>query len=44
MAFHTYHDITMPDPECLVNLRLNDVELPKAKETTWIATYYLPCR
>jgi len=21
MAFHTYHDIDMPDPECLVNLR-----------------------
>ena len=21
MAFHTYHSIHMPDPECLVNLR-----------------------
>ncbi|UCD78797.1 MAG: mycofactocin radical SAM maturase [Desulfobacterales bacterium] len=21
MAFHTYHDIAMPDPECLVNLK-----------------------
>ena len=21
MAYHTYHDINMPDPECLVNLR-----------------------
>ncbi len=21
MAYHTYHDITVPDPECLVNLR-----------------------
>lgn len=22
MAFHTYHDINMPDPECLVNLKI----------------------
>jgi radical SAM protein with 4Fe4S-binding SPASM domain len=21
VAFHTYHDIAMPDPECLVNLK-----------------------
>ena len=21
MAYHTYHDIDMPDPECLVNLK-----------------------
>ena len=24
MAFHTYHDIHMPDPECLVNLKTID--------------------
>jgi mycofactocin radical SAM maturase len=23
MAFHTYHDVSMPDPECLVNLMMN---------------------
>jgi len=23
MAYHTYHDINMPDPECLVNLRMD---------------------
>lgn len=23
MAFHTYHDVAMPDPECIANLRLN---------------------
>jgi len=23
MAYHTYHDINMPDPECMVNLKLN---------------------
>jgi mycofactocin radical SAM maturase len=22
MAYHTYHDISMPDPECLVNLKI----------------------
>lgn len=22
MAYHTYHDVSMPDPECLVNLRI----------------------
>jgi mycofactocin radical SAM maturase len=23
MAYHTYHDISLPDPECLVNLKMN---------------------
>jgi len=23
MAYHTYHDISLPDPECLVNLMMN---------------------
>ena len=23
MAYHTYRDISMPDPECLVNLKLD---------------------
>lgn len=23
MAYHTYHDINMPDPECLINLRMD---------------------
>lgn len=23
MAYHTYHDINMPDPECLVNLKMD---------------------
>ena len=22
MAYHTYHDINMPDPECLINLKV----------------------
>ena len=26
MAYHTYHDINMPDPECLVNLRELNIE------------------
>ncbi len=26
MAYHTYHDINMPDPECLVNLRELSIE------------------
>jgi hypothetical protein len=21
MAFHTYHDVAMPDPECIANLK-----------------------
>jgi len=25
MAYHTYHDINMPDPECLVNLKKNTI-------------------
>lgn len=28
MAYHTYHDISMPDPECLVNLK--NVEMANA--------------
>ncbi len=23
MAYHTYHDLNMPDPECLINLRMD---------------------
>jgi mycofactocin radical SAM maturase len=32
MAYHTYRDISMPDPECLVNLGMNDVKLLEVKE------------
>lgn len=27
MAYHTYHDISMPDPECLINLRALSTEI-----------------
>ena len=28
VAYHTYNDINMPDPECLLNLKRLDIELP----------------
>jgi mycofactocin biosynthetic radical S-adenosylmethionine protein MftC len=28
MAYHTYHDLSMPDPECLMNLRTQSLSLP----------------
>jgi mycofactocin biosynthetic radical S-adenosylmethionine protein MftC len=31
MAFHTYRDISMPDPECLVNLKMSSGGLPEVK-------------
>ncbi|MFC1533618.1 mycofactocin radical SAM maturase [Thermodesulfobacteriota bacterium] len=29
MAYHTYHDIGMPDPECLVNLKMDIQSKPR---------------